>query len=147
MMLTHLSVVGTIDLEIPVKTQKFSDIKLLDGSDALVMETVLITIFYTAAPIERRYKRLPWLSKPKTATASGYAKVATLLSKPKNKLIKVRKVRQSFEIYRWYCIFVSAQSLSNHLQTISSTRYCSNRTDPLAGIHQCDLGPPTLREK
>jgi platelet-activating factor acetylhydrolase len=67
--------VGTIDIEVPVdRPRGISGLKRIDGSDALRIDSVLMTIFY---PTEAKSgKRLPWLKQPKVATATGYANFA-----------------------------------------------------------------------
>ncbi|KAK5945482.1 hypothetical protein PMZ80_002687 [Knufia obscura] len=81
--------VGVIDLEVPVREPRhFSNIKR-NHRHALVLETVLVTIYYPAhldsASDERIRKarsqhnaRPTWLARPRHLTAKGYAKFATL---------------------------------------------------------------------
>lgn len=81
--------VGVIDLEIPARQPRhFSDIKR-DHRHALVLETVLVSIYYPAhldsASEERIRKnrskhnsRPTWLARPRHLTAEGYAKFASV---------------------------------------------------------------------
>lgn len=80
--------VGVIDLEIPAKNPRhFSNIKR-DHRHALVLETVLLTIFYPAhldsatdyriRKAQSRNVRPTWLVRPRHLTAKGYAKFASL---------------------------------------------------------------------
>lgn len=64
--------VGTLDLEIPVdRPHPIPPLKLLNGKDALRLDTVLMTVFY---PTEaKKGSRLSWLKAPKSSTAAGYA--------------------------------------------------------------------------
>jgi platelet-activating factor acetylhydrolase len=79
--------VGVFDLEIPVsKSQTFSDIKR-HGVHALVLETVLFTVFYPAH-LQAKYDitvksvtqnfRPTWLTQPRYLTSRGYGRVAGL---------------------------------------------------------------------
>lgn len=85
--------VGILDLEIPVKNPRhFSDIKR-HHRHALVLETVLISVYYPArldsATDPRIVKaqtqhngRPTWLPRPRHLTAAGYAKFASLPTWP-----------------------------------------------------------------
>ncbi|KAJ9664728.1 hypothetical protein H2198_000074 [Neophaeococcomyces mojaviensis] len=81
--------VGVIDLEIPARNPRhFSNIKR-DHRYALVLETVLLTIFYPAhidsandarvrKAVSKHNARPTWLSRPRDLTARGYGKFASL---------------------------------------------------------------------
>lgn len=85
--------VGVIDLEIPVREPKhFSPIKR-NHRHALILETVLFTIYYPAhvdTPNDARIQkaqskhnaRPTWLPRPRHSTAEGYAKFASLPQLP-----------------------------------------------------------------
>ena len=85
--------VGVLDLEIPVKEPRhFSDIKR-KHRHALVLETVLITIYYPAhldtatdPRVEKAHTqhngRPTWIPRPRHLTTEGYAKLASLPAWP-----------------------------------------------------------------
>lgn len=85
--------VGILDLEMPVrKPQHFSPIKR-HHRHALILETVLFTIYYPAhvdTPNDTRIQkalskhnaRPTWLPRPRHSTAEGYAKFASLPQLP-----------------------------------------------------------------
>lgn len=71
--------VGSIDLEVPVERRAFGIER--DGKEALLLETVLVTIFYPiklgitkTAPTDgaRRWSRQLWLNKSRASMARGY---------------------------------------------------------------------------
>ncbi|GAA99034.1 uncharacterized protein L969DRAFT_44413 [Mixia osmundae IAM 14324] len=73
--------VGTLELELPCDQQTFASdsVTLPDGSPALKLDTILMTLYYPAR-LERgrSYERLPWMNRPLSATAGGYADYASL---------------------------------------------------------------------
>lgn len=69
--------VGTIDLEIPLDTPRMvSNTQFKDGrGPAFQMETVLFSIYYPAIKGASSSKRHPWIPKPISLRAEGFARV------------------------------------------------------------------------
>lgn len=74
--------VGTVDLEIPLeKPRLITDTKLKDGNGpAFQLETVLFSLYYPAIQGARSSKRHPWIPRPISLRAEGYARVAHINS-------------------------------------------------------------------
>ncbi|OLN81905.1 Platelet-activating factor acetylhydrolase 2, cytoplasmic [Colletotrichum chlorophyti] len=70
--------VGAIDVEVPVRTpRKTSDWVLAsNGKPAFELETVLFTLYYPAAQDAKSDNHHPWVPKPVSLTAEGYARAA-----------------------------------------------------------------------
>lgn len=68
--------VGTMEIEVPAQTpQVFSDITR-DKRHLLQLETVLMTVYYPAAPVEKPISRQLWLGRPRVAMAKAYGRTA-----------------------------------------------------------------------
>lgn len=107
--------VGVLDLEIPVKQPRhFSEIKR-GHRHALVLETVLITVYYPAhintatdpRIEEAQHKhnwRPTWLPRPRHLTTAGYAKFASLPTWPTMGFFLVTTWLTKLPAYRNACL-------------------------------------------
>ncbi|KAK4507774.1 hypothetical protein PRZ48_001509 [Zasmidium cellare] len=70
--------VGVIDIEADCETRRFTDAVLRDSREpALQLETVLFSLYYpSVAGSKSRGPHHPWVSKPLSLTAEGYARFA-----------------------------------------------------------------------
>ncbi|KAF6815035.1 paf-acetylhydrolase family member [Colletotrichum plurivorum] len=70
--------VGAIDVEVPVrKPRSISETTFADGTPAFALETVLFTLYYPAPKgVRSTLPRHPWIPRPRSLTAEGYAKAA-----------------------------------------------------------------------
>lgn len=74
--------VGIIDVEIPLeKPRLITQTKMKDGSGpAFQLETVLFSLYYPAIHGARSNQRHPWIPKPISLRAEGYARVSHINS-------------------------------------------------------------------
>ncbi|MBE7182282.1 MAG: hypothetical protein INR71_13955, partial [Terriglobus roseus] len=72
--------VGTVDLEVPLaKPRLISDTQYADGrGPAFQLETVLFSVYYPAVEGAKSGARHPWIPKPVSLKAEGYARVTHL---------------------------------------------------------------------
>lgn len=72
--------VGVVDIEAPCETRRFSEAVYKDsGAPALQLETVLFSLYYPSVPgAASRAPHHPWISKPLSLTAEGYARFAKI---------------------------------------------------------------------
>ncbi|KAF6830312.1 paf-acetylhydrolase family member [Colletotrichum musicola] len=70
--------VGSIDVELPVrKPRSISETTFADGTPAFGLETVLFTLYHPASKgVRSTLPRHPWIPRPISLTAEGYAKAA-----------------------------------------------------------------------
>ncbi|KAJ9624121.1 hypothetical protein H2203_005570 [Taxawa tesnikishii (nom. ined.)] len=70
--------VGAVDVEVPVREpRKITEtVFKKDGKPAFELETVLFTLYYPAVKGARARANHPWISKPVSVTAEGYARAA-----------------------------------------------------------------------
>lgn len=72
--------VGVVDIEAPCQQRRFSDAVYRDSREpALQLDTVLFSLYYPSVPgAASRAPHHPWISKPLSLTAEGYARFAKI---------------------------------------------------------------------
>ncbi|KAF1820877.1 alpha/beta-hydrolase [Dissoconium aciculare CBS 342.82] len=83
--------VGTVDIEVPCEKRRSSEVVLRDtGVHPFEVDTVLFSLFYPAVKeVKTRRRRHPWVEKPLSFTAEGYARFAKCNNFLTNRIFQV----------------------------------------------------------